>query len=837
MTDRTGDLRAGVLIVLVGLLAYGNVPGNAFHYDDSHSILENPHIRSLENMPRFFSDPETFSGLSDVRMYRPLLVLSFALNYALGQYDPIGYHLVNVFLHVINGLSLWLLARALGMRPSTALLAGLLFVVHPVLGEPVNYISSRSSLMATTFVIWAFVFYVQGRSARWVGLAYGAALLCKSSAIAFPVLLLLAERAKGRNRLAWSALYVPGLLSVAYVAFTREIIGKAMLEPVRDHGAQWATQVKALVLYVHKVGAPVGLSIEPQFRVSSSPFESGVVLALLAVLSGLIVLGRARGGLLLGAGWFFIALLPPSIVPLNVLVNEHRLYLPMVGGALFLAQLLGRVRGHPRVGWIGLLVLISLCVQRNMDWKTGETIWRDAVKKGPMMARPYVNWSQALLETGQVEASIEASRRAIDLQPTLGQAHYNLGTAYMHQGAYDLAEAHLERAVQLDVGLFAAHNNLGNLHQEWGDADEALVHYGRALSLQKAPSLFHNMGNAHLEAGRRDSAQHYFRRALGLDPHMQEAYKGLVKALRGEERLGEAIEVLDEALRLWKGDETLSLMLAECYSGLGRVEDARAVYRRLGKTPEQAWALLAREALRRGNWQRAYDGLVEALRGDVSAELYNDLGASLVGLGRIEEGLQAFRKAARLDPKMAGAFANIGRVYVQHGRQIEAIAALQRAVELEPGNGALFALLGQAYEEMGQWDEAQQSYYQAVKCAPKSVAYRINLAYAYQALGQPRQAEKGYRAAIALDEESVPALFNLGALLLERKRGTEAMDFFQRVLRISPENVDAHINVAGIHLGQGDRARALDAYLDASKFEMAPELRRLVEAQMQALGN
>ena len=124
----------------------------------------------------------------------------------------------------------------------------------------------------------------------------------------------------------------------------------------------------------------------------------------------------------------------------------------------------------------------------------------------------------------------------------------------------------------------------------------------------------------------------------------------------------------------------------------------------------------------------------------------------------LKRGLQAFRQAARLDPKMAGAFANIGRVYVQHGRQIEAIAALQRAVELEPGNGAIFALLGQAYEEMGQWDEAQQSYYQAVECAPKSVAYRINLAYAYQELGQPRQAENSYRAAIALNEESIPPL-------------------------------------------------------------------------------
>ena len=84
-------------------------------------------------------------------------------------------------------------------------------------------------------------------------------MLCKSSAIAFPVLLLLGERTKGRNCRAWSALYVPGILSVAYVAFTREIIGRAMLEPVRDHGAQWATQVKALVLYVHKVSVPLGV--------------------------------------------------------------------------------------------------------------------------------------------------------------------------------------------------------------------------------------------------------------------------------------------------------------------------------------------------------------------------------------------------------------------------------------------------------------------------------------------------------------------------------------------------------------------------------------------------
>tara|TARA_Y100001933_G_scaffold62068_1_gene62201 strand:+ start:2179 stop:4692 length:2514 start_codon:yes stop_codon:yes gene_type:complete len=835
--DRTANLRAGALIVLVGLLAYGNVPGNAFHYDDSHSILENPHIRSLENIPFFFSDPETFSGLSDVRMYRPLLILSFALNYALGEYDPVGYHFVNILLHLVNGLFLCVLARALGMRREAALIAGILFVAHPVLGEPVNYISSRSSLMATSFVLWAFLLYLQGRPAGWIGLVYGAALLCKSSAIVFPVLLLLAEGTRGRGPVAWRILYIPTLLSVLYVVFTRDIIGKAMLEPVRDYAGHLATQIKALVFYLYKAGVPLHLSVEPQFRVSVSPLEVEVVLALITVLSLVFVLCRAYGVLLLGVGWFLVALLPPSIVPLNVLINEHRLYLPMVGGALFLAQLIGQVKIHPRVGWVGLLIMVLLCAQRNVDWKTEEAIWRDAVKKGPMMARPYVNWSQALLEAGQVEASINASRRALDLQPALAQAHYNLGTAYMHQGTYDLAEAHLRRSVELDAQLFAAHNNLGNLHQDRGDFEGALVHYARALTLQKAPSLFHNMGNAYLQAGQLDSSQHYFRRALELDPFTREAYKGLVRALREEDRLGEAIEVLEEGLRLWQRDETLSLLLAECYSGLGRVEDARAVYRRMGKTIEETRALLAREALRRGNWQRAHDGFVEALKGEVSAELYNDLGAALVGLSRIEEGLKAFRQAARLDPQMAGAFANIGRVYVQHERFVEAVAALQRAVDLEPEDGSLFALLGQAYEKMGLWTEAQQAYQQAVRRRPDRVAYQVNLAFACYELGEMRQAEKYYRAAIAINEESIPALFNLATMLLEQGQETEAMDFFQRVLHLTPDNVDAQINVASIHLERGDRAQALDAFRAASRFDMEPELRRLVEAQMRGLGN
>ncbi len=826
---------AALLLALAVLLAYGNVPGNSFHYDDEHSILENPHLRSLANAPRFFSDSSTFSGLAEARMYRPLLVLSYALNYALGGYAPLGYHLVNMGLHLVNALLVWRVALALGVRAGPALAAALLFAVHPVLSEPVNYISSRSSLLVTCFVALAFLLYVQGRAAVLVCASYAAALLAKSSAITFPFLLLLVPQRVGDSR-GRSTLYICAALSGLYLWGTQAIVGKAMLEPVRTHWVQWATQSKALVFYVYKAFAPFALSVEPQFRLSPSFGEGVVLVALAAVLSlAFIALRSARGVLLLGTGWFFIALLPPSIVPLNVLVNEHRLYLPMVGGALFLAELAGRTRRSKVVALCALVGMASLCLQRNSAWHSAETLWADAVGKGPYMARPYVNWAQALLEKGRVEESIEASRRALELQPGLARAHYNLGTAYMYQERYELAEAHLLRAADLDSVLFAAQNNLGNLYQQLGRADQALIHYQKAASIGAYASLLYNMGQAHLQAGRPDSAARYFRGALEREPNLRAGYRGLAETLRAQERFNDAIAVLEEALSAWPQDGELARLLAASYAGLGREEAARAVYRRLGMSAAQGWSLLAGEALRRGRWQRAYECVQEALKTEESAALYNDLGAALVGLERIEEGLQAFRQSARLDPQGARSYANIGRVYLQHGRFAEAVAALERAVELDANNGAFCALLGRAYEGSGKEDNALQWYRRAVDNAPENAAHRTLLARRYRAMGQLGQAERLYRQALERDAGDVDALCDLGALYLRDGRGQEAVALLARAVRMAPNRVDAHIDLVDAYLGEGNRQRARAALGAALELDLEDAQRARLEARMSAM--
>jgi tetratricopeptide (TPR) repeat protein len=830
------SLRRAGLIVFIGLLAFYNVPGNSFHYDDEHSILENPHLRSLANAPNFFVDASSFSGLHEARMYRPLLLLSFAFNYAIGQYDPLSYHLVNIALHIVNALLVWRLAWALGAREGPALAAGLLFVVHPVLTEPVNYISSRSSLLVTLFVILAFMQLVRRRPSWKVALAYGAALLCKSSAIAFPALVL--AWLWTRSEMArWRILLLPVALSVGYVIATRAIVGKALLEPVRDYLSHFSTQCKALVFYVYTAIMPVSLSVEPQFAVSPHPGQGGVLWALLVLVSlAMVVLMQRRKGLATFAlAWFFLALLPPSLVPLNVLVNEHRLYMPMVGVALLLASAPLRAVAMTYVGWGALLLALLLCVERNRDWQSPERLWSDAVEKGPHMPRPLVNLSQVLLETGRVEESIAASRRALNLRPDLERAHYNLGTAYMQQNLYELAEAHLRRALDISPQLLPAYNNLGNIYVEQGRFDAALEQYRLALQQAEYASIYHNMGSAHLKAGRADSAQVYFRRALAMDAHMREAYIGLFKGLRGEDRLNQAIVVLEQALTLWPGDETLLLLLGESYAGLGKDEQARAVYRQLGKSPGEAWGLLGAEALRRGNWQRAHDYLQRALEKKKEASFYNDLGAAQFGLGQVEAALQSFRAAARIDPQLARAFANIGRVYLQYGRLLDATAALERAVALDEQDGHFRALLGQTYEHAGKLAEAVEWYRGAVQRAPEKVAYYNNLAFLYQQLGRSADAKRLYILALERDAEHVETLFNLGLLYLDEGLYAQVAAVYQKIISINPGHIDAQVNLATAWINTGQRPEALAVYENVLALDIDAALRAKISAQVRAL--
>ena len=828
------------LILGCGLLAFHNVLDHSFHYDDDHSIRENPHLRSLANVPRFFIDPGAFSGMPEARMYRPLLLTTYALNYAIAGYAPLGWHLVNLLLHLANAALLWWLAPGLGASRRVALVAGLIFAVHPIMSESVNYVSSRSSLLATLFLLLACKGLGSALGEReqrgWllVAAAYSGALLAKSIAIVFPLLAGMYMGLVGRWRRGWLGILVA--ISVLYVLGTRAIIGKALLEPVRGPVEQWATQLKAGVFYLWKVAVPVGLSVEPQFAVSSSFFAAPVVLAalMLVSLAGLCLMGRQRGLVVFGAGWFAITLLPSSLVPLHILVNEHRLYLPMVGWALGMAALMDR--GRLGSGWlVGLVVLMGLAVQRNEIWRDEEMLWRDAVAKGPLMARPHVNLGKALLEKGQLPEAIAASHRALEIDPELERAHYNIGTAYMRGERLELAVAHFRRALVIRPEMLPALNNLGNTYQEQGLWQQALATYRRALAVQEHASIYHNMGQTLLAAGQADSARSFFRRALDADPALREAYKGLVKACRAEDLLQSAVEVLAAALSRWPQDRLFLLMRGDALAAMGREQEAITSYRRADKDEAEIWQRLGAEALQRRNWDDAKSHFDRALDHADHAIARNGRGTALLELGKVKEALDAFRQAARLEPARATAFANIGRAYLRYGRAVEAIAALERANALEPETGRLQALLAQALEQVGKIDAAVAAYKKAIALEPEIGEYYHNLGYLYYKQSEQLGAENMYRQALLRNPRQLEAHFNLGSLYLDQGRYQRASAAYAEALALEPEYADAWINLASAHLQLGQNERAIEAYQRALRLELDASIRARVERQLAAL--
>ena len=301
-----------LLASVLGTALYAGGRANPFQYDDRHSIQYNPPLRSLANIPSFFTDLHTFSSDSRGTMFRPLVLISYALNYALGGQAVQGYHWFNLFLHVLAaGLLYALLRRA--VDPTAAWVGALVFLLHPTHAELVNYLSSRSDLMVSCWYLGALLLVTQG---RWGGTsaAYAGGLLSKEVAITLPLLAGL-HRGWSQVKIHWRPFVVLGLIGTGYLALIslNRFLPGSMAKAPRGWGEQVLTQLKAYVYYVWLFCMPVRLSVEHQFFVSSG-LDAPVILSglLLASLCGL-ALFQLRRVPAYGWAWFVLTLAPACV--------------------------------------------------------------------------------------------------------------------------------------------------------------------------------------------------------------------------------------------------------------------------------------------------------------------------------------------------------------------------------------------------------------------------------------------------------------------------------------------------------------------------------------------
>ena len=633
------------LVTLTGL-CYVNSLDNSFHYDDSHSIVENYYIRHLGNIPRFFTDPQTFSREPAMAMYRPLVVTTYAANYALGHYETRGYHLFNVFVHALAALIAFAILRQVLGDAKRAWWGSAFFALHPIQSQAVNYISSRAELLGALGVLAAFYLtFVKSEHWRWALLAYGLALLSKSTAVVLLPLMTLGELRRQPELRNWGRHLFFWLLTGVYLALimANGFLSKSLAQDVRPYGTQIYTQLKALVYYIKLLIMPVGLSVEHHFSVSERLGE-GAVLAACAFVASLAYLTwrgwQKRHGSALGSGWFFAGLGLTFFVPLNVLVNEHRLYLAALGGIGLAVWGFHRYKASLllRLCSLGLLLVFGvMTVQRNAVWQDEKTLWREAVRVAPKMFRVQSNLGLAYYEGGALDSALVAFKRAIELNAKYSKTWNNLGLVYEDLGQYERAEAAYIKALELRSDLAGTYGNLGRLLARRGNAERAAEYLEEARRLDPYNvEVLVNRGLVYQRSGREDDAERMYRAALAIRPDYAEGYNnlGLLYADRGETQ--RALGALERAVQLKPDYAAAQINL--------QVQQSRAA----GEPPHAVYLKLLRQYPQR-------------------AELWQGLTSAYAAAGRINDAIEACRKILELDPGNVRARENLQKLLAARG--------------------------------------------------------------------------------------------------------------------------------------------------------------------------
>ena len=451
------------LLVMVTAGVYAGTFRGDFQYDDVFTIFFNPHLDRAATFVRHLD-----------HMVRPVLYGTFFLDRSIYGHDPSGYHLLNLLLHLGSGLLVYrILTRAVTEETRhLPLWTAVLFLLHPIQTETVTYISGRASGLMAFFYLFAFFLYIKASeypNALMLRRLYlsGSVLLLilslgsKETAATFPLVLLLWDllirRLRGSSlRTAILSRHVSFWVVLLFAA------GWAWSHPRYAALAQFSLDIRPLwdnlLSESHAMAYALILFFTPwnqNFDHDLSVFHSltqwplPLDILLLSTTAGAGLFSWRRFPLVaFGIGWFFVQLLPTSLIPRNDLLSERNLYLASIGVVLVLVFLgsqftrwLITAFQHPRLlpvaaGTIALALICCLCVftyQRNALYLDPVLLWSDTVEKSPQKARPHNNLGHAYLLRDDWERAIEEFRIAVQLDPDYALAQKNLRDAYLHQ--------------------------------------------------------------------------------------------------------------------------------------------------------------------------------------------------------------------------------------------------------------------------------------------------------------------------------------------------------------------------------------------------------------------
>ncbi len=649
-----------VALLVAGLAAFANAIDLPFVFDDHGSIVENTNLRQLWPLRLALGAP-----VQSAVAGRPVVSLSLALNYWFGGLSPAVYHAWNLGVHMLAALLLLGIVRRTLLTPrlsqrygraagGLAFTCALLWMVHPLETEVVDYVSQRTESMMGFFYLATLYAAIRAaaaerrRSLRWEIVAIASCALgmaCKESMATAPVVVLI-----------YDAVFLAGALKSRARLYTGLALSWVVLAALIVPGPRWRSagfssgvspwtylldQPSMIVTYLRLAVWPVGQILDygaPQVSKIASVLPYAVPVVLLIV--GTIAAWRWRPELAFLGTWFFVTLAPTSsIVPIATEVGaERRMYLPLaalivfaVCGAWAFVDRRNAARGSR---WVTTMIVVALygalttlTIRRNAEYKSPAGIWQTVVDRRPN-GRAHYSLAMELKAIGRRDEAIRHYRLAL---PDAPDAHYALG-------------------FELEAD---------------GKADEAIPHFREFLRLkpddQNAPRAYVLLGRDLQATGRLDEAAESFRQAVRMRPRDVDSRAGLGSVLIGQRRYDEAVVVLQDLVGLDPGNAMAFTNLGIAFIGRDRADAAVTAFAR---AVELAPA---------------------------NPALHHNLGNALAGVGKLDEAVAEYRRALAIAPNEGSVHHALGRVLGALGRNSEAVEELRRAVALAPADGEIRA--------------------------------------------------------------------------------------------------------------------------------------------------
>ena len=505
MKTRDIKILAVLALCVLGCLVYSNIFANSFHYDDFPQILDNQSIKNIWNLHAIWNHWPT----------RFVTFFSFALNYHFGGFNLVGFHLFSLFVHIASAVLVFILADLIFNARWPAFCASAIFLTHPIQTEPVNYLVQRGVLLAAFFYLASLILYIKARlihdsnSRGWVWKGYyvGAllaailAMLSKEMSASLPLCICLFEAFFLKSDLRKCCKMVIPFFMVSLLIPLLSIHSLNILhlpKAAEDYsgvsaGQYFLTQFRVKVTYLRLLVLPLKQSIVYDYPLTKSILEFNVLLsaAILIFIVGIGLKLRKNSKIIsFGIFWFFITLLPESsIVPIQNLMCEYRLYLPMVGFSLALSGgIFGLFKDKMTLAVRLLSVLIMLYAvlsyQRNKVWADEFALWNDAVHNAPQNQMAYLNRGVEYHKRGKLDLAMADYNMVIGLGPVTAVTLSNRGEIFKAKGDLKLALANFDLAIKINPSYVGTYINRGRLYEMQGKSDLALADYKKAITLK-----------------------------------------------------------------------------------------------------------------------------------------------------------------------------------------------------------------------------------------------------------------------------------------------------------------------------------------------------------------